>query len=149
MTLSQHPFIAFAVAAGVLLGSTVLAQGRQGQRHGRRMYDPSTETTLTGTVDTVENITPPRGGGRGVGGLHLTLKTGTESIEVHLGPIAFLKEKNVGIEKGDTLKVLGSRVTLDGTPVLVAREITKGDRTVTLRDESGRPLWAGGPRPTR
>ena len=144
MTPSRRSFIAFAVAAAVLLGPAVLAQGRQGQPQNGRIYNPGTETTLTGTVDAVETITQPRGG-RGLGGLHLTLNTGTDSIEVHLGPVAFLNEKNITIDKGDMLKVLGSRVTLDGRKVLIAREITKGDRTVTLRDESGRPLWAGGP----
>jgi hypothetical protein len=29
---------------------------------------------------------------------------------------------------------------------LIAREIKKGDKTMTLRDENGRPLWSGGMR---
>jgi hypothetical protein len=52
-----------------------------------------------------------------------------------------LEEKNVTIATGDTLTILGSRITLGGTPVLLAREITRGEETWTLRDSAGLPLW--------
>jgi hypothetical protein len=76
----------------------------------------------------------------------LTLKTATESIEVHLGPVAFLNDKKITVAQGDALEILGSRVTIDGEAVLLAREVKKGDNTWTLRDQSGRPLWSGGRR---
>lgn len=148
MAHAQLPFIALAVSMTVLLGSSAFAQRGQG-RQGGRIYNPNTEATITGTVDAVEHVTPPRGGGRSPGGVHVTLKTGTESIEVHLGPAAYLKSKHFDIEKGDTLKIVGSRVTLDGQPALIARTVTMGDQTVTLRDESGRPMWAGNGARTR
>jgi hypothetical protein len=79
-------------------------------------------------------------------GIHLTLETASESLEVHLGPAGFLTEKKLSVAKGDALEIVGSRLTIDDKAVLVARQIKKGDQTVTLRDESGRPLWSGGRR---
>jgi hypothetical protein len=81
-----------------------------------------------------------------MGGLHVTLKTSTESIVVHLGPAAYLKEKGFVIEAGDHLEILGSRVKVADESVVLAREVKKGERTLTLRDGSGRPLWSGGGR---
>jgi hypothetical protein len=77
-----------------------------------------------------------------LGGTHITLKTRTDTLEVHLGPTAFLNEKNVAISKGDTL-VIGSRVAVDAEPVFIAKEVKKGDSVWTLRDGAGLPFWRG------
>jgi hypothetical protein len=39
--------------------------------------------------------------------------------------------------------VVGSKVTMAGQEVVIAREIKKGDQVLTLRDAKGVPLWAG------
>jgi hypothetical protein len=131
-------------ALAVLVATPLFAQG-QGRGDGSPRYDPATETTVTGTVESVEQIAGPGGGRgrRGLGGTHLTLKTKTETLEVHLGPTEFLNEKKVAIAKGDTLTIVGSRVTVDGDRVLIAKEVKKGDSTWTLRDAAGLPLWRG------
>jgi hypothetical protein len=108
------------------------------------MYNSQTEASFAGIVKAVNRV--PASGrhcwdAADVCGAHLTLETETETIEVHLGPAAMLEEKNVIIASGDTLTVLGSRITVGGTPVLLAREITRGDETWTLRDPAGNPLW--------
>ena len=71
------------------------------------------------------------------------MKTEKEALAVHVGPTAYLTEKGITLAKGDTLEILGSRVTIDEQPVVIARQIKKGDNTWTLRDASGRPLWSG------
>jgi hypothetical protein len=43
--------------------------------------------------------------------------------------------------------VTGSKVKYDGGDALVAREIKKGDKVLTLRDEKGNPAWSMGRRP--
>jgi hypothetical protein len=55
-----------------------------------------------------------------------------------------MNDKHIIVAKGDALDILGSRVTIDGEAVLLAREVKTGDNTWTLRDQSGRPLWGGG-----
>lgn len=134
------------IAAGALVVSVFVPGAlAQPQQTGQRMpmYDTRTESTFTGTVEAVDVVTPAgRSGRRSLGGTHLSLKTATETLEVHLGPTAFLTEKKVDITKGDTLEITGSRVTIGDEQVLLAREIKKGDSTWTLRDASGRPLWS-------
>jgi hypothetical protein len=108
------------------------------------MYNSQTEASFVGIVTTVNRV-PASGqhcwGAADVHGAHLTLKTATETIDVHLGPAAMLEAKNVTIASGDTLTILGSRIMLGGTPVVLAKEITRGDESWTLRDPAGFPLW--------
>ena len=141
MTRVNHRLVVASMCLATLwMVPAVLAQPAQGRRPSAPMYDTSTEVRLTGTVEAVETIAGPGRASRAMGGLHLTLKTATESIGVHLGPSAFLTANKMTVATGDTVEVLGSRITINHRVVLVAREITKGDNTVTLRDESGRPL---------
>ena len=124
--------------------SVLLAQTPGTGRGASPMYDVKTETTIKGTVESVETVTGTGGRGRrGLGGTHLTVKTEKETLEVHVGPTAYLTEKGITLAKGDTLEILGSRVTIDKEPVVIARQIKKGDNTWTLRDASGRPMWSG------
>jgi hypothetical protein len=85
--------------------------------------------------------------GAGGGGFHLKLTAPSGPIEVHVGPSSFVASKNVTFTKGDTLKVLGSKVAMAGQEVVIAREITKGDQVLTLRVTARRgcPTWSGTP----
>src|SRR5688572_4124484 len=120
------------------LATTAYAQG--GTPQGGGNYNPATETTLTGTIDSV-NTMPSQG--RGGGGLHLVLTASSGPIEVHVGPASFVSSKNVTFATGDALTVVGSKVTMAGQDVVIAREIKKGDQVLTLRDANGFPLWSG------
>ncbi len=111
----------------------------QGSQYGR-MYDPKTVETITGTVEKVDKITPSRGMSYGV---HTTVKTDKETIDVHLGPGWYIENQDIKIMPGDKIEVKGSRVTYQGKPVIIAAEIKKGDEVLQLRDESGYPSWAG------
>lgn len=133
-----------AVACAAMIAvPALIAQSAQGGRGSGPMYDTHSEVTLTGTVENVQTMAGPGRGGQGTGGTHLILKTAAESLEVHLGPTWFLTERNVSVAKNDALEITGSKITLDDKPVLLARQIKKGEQTVALRDESGRPLWSG------
>jgi hypothetical protein len=105
-----------------------------------RFYSSATETTVAGTVDEVKEVSPP---GRGMGGLHLILNTPSGPVEVHVGPTWYVSSRNVSFAKGDAVTLVGSRMTLSGREVLVAREITKGPQTLTLRAANGAPVWSG------
>jgi hypothetical protein len=105
-----------------------------------RLYDPKTVQTLDGEVLAVEYHTPRNAGGRGV---HVVLKTEKETIPVHLGPEWYIEKQDAQIEKGDRVKVTGSRVTYEDKPAIIAREVEKGDEVLQLRDEQGFPKWSG------
>lgn len=106
----------------------------------QRMYNPATVETVTGTVESVEKVTPMKGMRYGI---HLLVKTDKEVIPVHLGPGWFIERLDTKIVKGDTVEVKGSRVTVAGKPALIAAEVKKGGETLKLRDENGVPVWAG------
>ena len=76
-------------------------------------------------------------------GTHLTLKTADSTIEVVLGPSSFISGRGFSFTKGDEVEVTGSRVTMAGTESLIAREVVKGGKTLTLRDKTGKPEWSG------
>jgi hypothetical protein len=109
-------------------------------------YDPSTEVTLQGIVTEVKEVECDTcGSGMGT---HLVLKTGSESLEVMLGPTAFLNKHDFTFAKGEQIEVTGAKSKIDGQDALLAREVKKGEKTLALRDKTGRPMWAGrrGPR---
>jgi hypothetical protein len=118
------------------------AQGRGWQRGGP-MYDPDSVTTLTGKVTAVE--IEPSGPGR-AGGLHVTVQSDGKPTVVHLGPTWFLEQQKFVAAKDDTLAVTGSLVTSGEETFLIAREVKKGEKALTLRNEDGIPAWSRGRR---
>ncbi len=108
-----------------------------------RHYDPATATTLKGTVEEVSEIRGP-GNWRIV---RMLVKSDAETADVHVGPAAFLKEKQFALSKGEPVEVTGSKVTVNGRPLIIAREISSGGKHITLRDSDGIPLWSRGGMP--
>jgi hypothetical protein len=139
--------LALTGAAVALTTTFAFAQPPSGRGMGRMGYDKATEVTVTGTVESVATQEMGFGQGRGagmmMGGTHLMLKTATETLDVRLGPTRWLADQKFEIAKGDTLQIVGSTITFNGAKALIAREITKGDRTLTLRNADGFPAWAG------
>jgi len=98
-------------------------------------YDPAFEVTVRGEVTAIHESKVSTDHP----GLHLILQTETETVEVHACPVRFLSELEFTIEVGDKLSVIGSR--RKGAAVMVAREITKGQLSLILRDKAGTPNW--------
>jgi hypothetical protein len=127
--------LAAALLAGALAASPALTQAPAPPKAPE--YDPSKEVTVKGVVDDIhESVVRTDHPG-----LHLILKTETETVEVHACPVRFLKQLDFTIEKGDTLTVQGSRPKPGD--VVIAREITKGQVSLELRDKKGTPTWTG------
>lgn len=135
----------FAVAIGFgLLSLLVLplafAQRGPGPGQRARMYNPANETTVKGTVEEVKTVS----GRHGWNGTHLTLKTGEKTVDVHLGPAAYLKEKGISFAKGDEIELTGAKADFQGSEAILAREVKKGSETLVLRDSRGIPKWSRG-----
>ncbi len=124
------------------IAAALYAQPPRGMRMAMG-YDKAKEVTVTGTVASVDEHP---GMGMMGSGTHLQLSTGTETLDVHLGPTRWLADHKYTFSKGDQITVIGSRTKIDDTDALIARQIDKAGTTMTLRDENGRPLWAGRPR---
>lgn len=120
----------------VVAASTAAAQ--RGSGMGTPRYDTATEATISGTVTEVQT----HQGRMNRTGVHLVVQTTTGTTDVHVAPTTWLQQQHIEFAKGDTVTVVGSFVTIDGTKALLAREITRGTTTIVLRDQSGRPEWA-------
>jgi len=131
------------VALAGFVGTTALAQRGPGGPMTASRYDPKTEVTVTGTVEKITE-SASRGGLRM--GRHVTLETDGGTVEVHLGPVGYWKKNGFDLAKGDTIEVTGSKSKVDDTEVMRAREVKKGEKTVTLRNAQGVPLWSRGRR---
>ncbi len=129
------PAVILVFLCGVVLAAVAQGPGNRGMGFGP--YNTASETTVTGTVQAVQQHPGKRGGV----GIHLLLKTNDSTLDVHVGPSWYLDKQGVTFAEGDAVEVTGSMLkTNDG---ILAREIKKGDKTLSLRNADGRPLWAG------
>lgn len=103
-----------------------------------KMYKPQTVETISGTVIAVGEVTPMNGMETG---MYVVVKTRYNDVTVHVGPCWYLEHQNVIIASGDSIEVTGSKITLDGKTVIIAKQIKKGDQVLALRDMDGNPTW--------
>ncbi len=71
----------------------------------------------------------------------LNVKAGDDLLDVYLSPKAYLEMIEAEFAKGDEFELTGSKVMLNDKPIILAREIVKGQNTVLLRDKAGEPAW--------
>jgi len=130
------------LAVTVSAGSELQGRGSGGWGAGLpygRLYDPTTLRSLRGEVVWIKKLVPSDGM---ADGLHLLLKMREEAIPVHLGPLWFLERQDFTLVAGDAIEVVGSRVTFEGMPALIAAEVKKDDNVLRLREPGGFPLWS-------
>jgi hypothetical protein len=135
MQVAKNPF---SLGVGLIL--ITLAASAQGPGAGNmmRMYDPATETRIKGTVEEVKQATCGQ-----MMGTHVVLKSGEETTEVMLGPSTYITIKGFSFVKGDSLDVTGSKITMNSVACILAREVVKNGKSLTLRDKGGKPQWSG------
>lgn len=104
------------------------------------MYNQATLETISGEVIGIEQTVPIKRMNQGIA---LIVKTGKETLTVHLGPSWYLERLDTKIVKGDKVEIKGARTTLAGKPIILAAEVKKGDNILVLRDAAGVPVWAG------
>ena len=100
-------------------------------------YDPATETKVKGTVEELKFVPPS--GSKTVG--YLVVKSGADTMQVFLAPKSFLDDMGASFKVGDAVEVTGSKVKQDSADLILAREVVKGDDTLTLRFKDGKPAW--------
>lgn len=105
-----------------------------------RLYDTKTIETIKGQVISIDQISPDKNMSAGI---HLLLNTENGNISVHLGPAWYIDNQDIQISKDDNISVTGSRVTYNDSPIIIAKEVVKGDQVLKLRDDNGYPLWSG------
>jgi len=96
--------------------------------------------TLEGTVTDV--IHSKDGKGRFADGIHLVIADKDKKHEVHLGPKEWLAGKDFSVKKGDTLRVEAIQCDCRSDSSLKARQVLRGDQSLRLRGDDGRPMWS-------
>jgi len=106
----------------------------------QKMYQAKDVIILSGEVLRVEKQVPMKGM---CSGIFLTVKTGSETLPVHLGPLWYIERLDYRISPGDKVEVKGARVSFNQKPTIIAAEIRDGSRVLILRDNVGIPVWLG------
>jgi hypothetical protein len=115
-------------------------RGRQGHRGlGNRMYNPDSVETITGEVISVNQFTSNRGRSQG---MYMQMRTGNETVSVHLGPAWYWQNQGMTIEPNDRIQVQGSRINRAGNSTMIAAQVHKGNQVMRLRDANGVPVWS-------
>lgn len=121
-------------------------------RQGRRIFDPNTMTTISGEIVSVDQITKPSRNNQNNNqnnprnnhqGIHLTLQSGDQTIDVRVGPAWYLEQENMILTAGDQVTIKGFPINKNDQSFFITQEITKGSQVLVLRDENGRPMWQG------
>ncbi|ABF39977.1 hypothetical protein Acid345_0974 [Candidatus Koribacter versatilis Ellin345] len=130
---SKQLFATLLLLAGCM---TLMTSFALAQSNGPK-YDPSTEVTLKGTVQEIKMVPGP------YEGVHVMLKTSTDTILVHLAPQGFLKMLDFDVKVGDSVEVTGCKITGEMGPEILSKDVKAGNNEITLRDKKGAPAWAG------
>jgi hypothetical protein len=125
--------------AWILLLCVTLAPAQKAtpNESGSPKYDLHSEMKTKGVVDEVKLL--PFGSRKDV--TQLTLKSGDDKVFVYVCPKPFQEEMGISFSKGDEISVTGSKVKLEGSDVILARELVKGTDTLMFRDDKGNPVW--------
>ena len=123
-------------ATFLLIAFTPLLAQKPAPKPGLK-YDLQSETKIKGTIEELKF--PEKG--KEKESAHLILKNTEKTIDVTLCPKSFLDDMGVNFAKGDEISLTGSKITEEGTEILLAREVSKGDDKLILRDAKGDPVW--------
>lgn len=116
-------------------------QGGNGGGQGSQSAGASGSAEVEHPSDTWETLT---GTVAGLEGDELTIETTETNLIVHLGPEWHWESEGIALEMGDEVNVSGFYES-DTFEVGSIENLSTGE-SVTLRDEAGHPLWAGGGR---
>ena len=122
------------IAVAGLLASAAWAQ--TASKTGPK-YDMKNEVKIKGVIDEVRDVPGPSGGTK------LAVKSDSKTVLVYVGPTAFLKEIDTTFNKGEQVEITGCKAPDATEEEILAREITVGQNTTTLRDDKGVPIWSG------
>jgi hypothetical protein len=120
----------FAIIA-VPLGAQTAPESRAGQGIGSG-YGAAHETTLNGTIQEV--ITQNVAGSPA--GMHLLVDGAQGVVDVHVGPFLSSATKEA-LHVGTPVQIVGAPMLAHGKEYFLARELSVGGRTITIRSKRG------------
>ena len=124
------PGLLFATMA-VSLDAHAASEPRPGRGFGL-VYDAAHEITVEGTIQEVvikhTAGTPP--------GMHLLVAGPQGLVDAHVGPF-LSKQTKAALVAGMPVRIVGATTSLHGKTWLLARQVTFGESTVTVRSPRG------------
>lgn len=127
-----------ALAGAILLSSASGAQQRNATVPSRpTAYKLARETLIQGVVVSYEEDSsrPPMGA-------HVTVKTGSGTVDVHLGPATYLRSSHFSLSAGDFVRAVGVSISTKEGNVFLARMMQNGKQALALRSPNGLLLAA-------
>lgn len=100
-------------------------------------YDLANQVKVQGVIESIQQVPGE------FEGVHLVIRTSKGPVLVHVAPADFLQQIGTNFNVGDQVEVLGAKAADSQEEQVLAREITVGANTLTLRDGKGVPVWVG------
>jgi sporulation protein YlmC with PRC-barrel domain len=102
-------------------------------------FNPAAVETVQGTVQSVGTF---RLEGTSIPGLSLQIRTDDgRMLTVHAGPYPYVEHQNIMFHPGDKVTITGAPARWNGRDIVMASQIRRGDKTLMLRDDQGKPQW--------
>jgi len=108
--------------------------------HYATLFNPGTVGTVSGEVVRVEQTLAGNGADYCV---HALLQTPKGQVTAILAAKGYMATQGLVITPKDRVTITGSLLSILNKPFILAMEV-EGDRTMKLREASGRPAWAVG-----
>ncbi len=141
-----------SVVAMIVLGAGFAIAGEQKDMGGwelgstyNQFYNPSEMDRIRCTVTKVTTVVPLKGMKPAVA-LVVEESKGDKTL-VHICPEWYLGRKDIGLKKGDRLKIKGVWAEINDEFIFMASKIKKGDYFVlkVRLTSDGKPFWTMGP----
>ena len=137
MSANRRSWVALVVGFALVAGVSAWAGEKQVKASDTPRYDARAEHVVKATIGEIKT----HESASGYQDMHVVLKTVVGGMEVHLGPVSYLAKRGIVLKPGDEVVVTGCKTTWEDQPVIVARTLKAGNRSLTLRDMRGKPSW--------
>ncbi len=145
LTIGILTVVGLAATAVVAAGAPKEMGGWEPGSPYNRNYKASELDSFRAEVVKVMEVVPMAGMAPGVA---LQVKeSGEETVEVQVCPSWYIEPANIGLKRGDKVKIRGVWAEIDGRDVFLASKIKKGDYfTLKVRlTKDGTPFWTMSP----
>jgi hypothetical protein len=130
--------IAGSIITLALMAGLPAIGGERDPAAGVPQYNVKTELGIKGTIVKVREVPA----GNAYAGIHLTIQSKTDAIEVYLAPTDFIQLMRIQLNVGEkNVGITGSKVKFEGEELVLAKELRIENMVLTLRDEKGFPTW--------
>jgi hypothetical protein len=115
--------------------------GAQGSRHCCDWTPSGAATDLRTADGKITEVVYLPGATTDSGMVEVRLQSAGQSQLIRLAPVGFLKQSGLLLREGDNVTVKGFPIAGMEGDLLVATELHKGEKALSLRDTHGRPAW--------